>query len=99
MKAAKREGLCLLDVRAALTTGCIKQHIFNQMFFTFFELHDNIICIPRKSLTLHTRQVWPDDDEYVTVDFFRFHDDGKIIEQQDSIQKAPQKGMNKNTML
>ena len=38
-------------------------------------------------VALHTHQVWPDNDQYVTMDFFRFDKDAKIIEHWDSIQQ------------
>jgi len=38
-------------------------------------------------VSLHTHQVWPNNEEYVTMDFFRFDDNGKIVEHWDSIQK------------
>ncbi|MFT4661653.1 MAG: putative SnoaL-like aldol condensation-catalyzing enzyme [Patiriisocius sp.] len=31
-------------------------------------------------VALHTHQTWPGNDQYVTMDFFRFDDDGKIVE-------------------
>ena len=40
-------------------------------------------------VALHTHQVWPDGDEYVTMDFFRFDENGKIVEHWDSIQEIP----------
>jgi len=40
-------------------------------------------------VALHTHQTWPGGDEYVTMDFFRFDDDGKIVEHWDSIQQLP----------
>jgi predicted SnoaL-like aldol condensation-catalyzing enzyme len=49
-------------------------------------------------VALHTHQVWPDNDEYVTMDFFRFDNDAKIIEHWDSIQQIPKQSANKNTM-
>ncbi len=49
-------------------------------------------------VALHTHQTWPGDDEYVTMDFFRFDDDGKIIEHWDAIQKVPEKSQNANSM-
>lgn len=49
-------------------------------------------------VALHTHQVWPDNDEYVTMDFFRFSDDGKIVEHWDSIQQIPKKALNTNKM-
>jgi predicted SnoaL-like aldol condensation-catalyzing enzyme len=38
---------------------------------------------------LHTHQIWPADKEYVTMDFFRFDENGKIVEHWDSIQRVP----------
>ncbi|MCG9791878.1 nuclear transport factor 2 family protein [Flavobacterium algicola] len=49
-------------------------------------------------VALHTHQLWPDNDEYVTMDFFRFSDDGKIVEHWDSIQQIPKTALNTNTM-
>ncbi|MEO9894410.1 nuclear transport factor 2 family protein [Aurantibacter sp.] len=49
-------------------------------------------------VALHTHQVWPDNDEYITMDFFRFSDAGKIVEHWDSIQQIPKTAMNTNTM-
>jgi predicted SnoaL-like aldol condensation-catalyzing enzyme len=50
-------------------------------------------------VALHTHQIWPDGEEYVTMDFFRFDDNGKIIEHWDSIQKIPKESANNNTMF
>lgn len=49
-------------------------------------------------VALHTHQTWPDDQQYVTMDFFRFDDDGKIIEHWDSIQEVPTTSKNGNSM-
>ena len=49
-------------------------------------------------VTLHTHQVWPGNDQYVTMDFFRFDDNGKIVEHWDSIQQIPETTKNGNTM-
>ena len=49
-------------------------------------------------VALHTRQIWPGNDEYVTMDFFRFDDSGKIIEHWDAIQQIPAESKNGNTM-
>lgn len=50
-------------------------------------------------VALHTRQMWPDGDEYVTMDFFRFDLAGKIVEHWDSIQKVPAQSAHNNTMF
>ena len=49
-------------------------------------------------VALHTHQTWPGNDEYVTMDFFRFDTNGKIIEHWDAIQKVPNETKNDNTM-
>lgn len=49
-------------------------------------------------VALHTHQVWPDNDEYITMDFFRCDDVGKIVEHWDSIQQIPKTSSNNNTM-
>jgi predicted SnoaL-like aldol condensation-catalyzing enzyme len=49
-------------------------------------------------VALHTHQTWPDNEEYVTMDFFRFDENGKIVEHWDSIQKIPDETKNGNLM-
>lgn len=49
-------------------------------------------------VALHTHQTWPGDEEYVTMDFFRFDKNGKIIEHWDSIQQIPESAANDNKM-
>ncbi len=49
-------------------------------------------------VALHTHQRWPGGDEYVTMDFFRFDEAGKIVEHWDAIQQIPEKSANGNTM-
>ena len=49
-------------------------------------------------VALHTHQVWPGNEEYVTMDFFRFDENGKIIEHWDSMQQIPEFSANGNTM-
>jgi len=41
-------------------------------------------------VALHTHQIWgePDNKEYVTMDFFRFNENNKIVEHWDSIQEV-----------
>ncbi len=47
---------------------------------------------------LYTHQIWPDNIEYVTMDFFRFDNKGKIIEHWDAMQEIPKTSAHKNTM-
>lgn len=49
-------------------------------------------------VALHTHQTWPGNDEYVTMDFFRFDENGKIVEHWDAIQQIPGTSANGNTM-
>jgi predicted SnoaL-like aldol condensation-catalyzing enzyme len=49
-------------------------------------------------VALHTHQTWPGNDQYVTMDFFRFDEVGKIIEHWDSMQQIPEGTLNGNTM-
>ncbi|MEM7468766.1 MAG: nuclear transport factor 2 family protein [Pseudomonadota bacterium] len=49
-------------------------------------------------VALHTRQIWPGNEEYVTMDFFRFDEQGKIVEHWDAIQSIPDETKNGNTM-
>ncbi len=56
-------------------------------------------CIAEGDLVaLHTHQTWPGNDQYVTMDFFRFDNKGKICEHWDAIQQIPQKSVNPNTV-
>lgn len=49
-------------------------------------------------VALHTHQIWPGNDQYVTMDFFRFDGNGKIVEHWDSMQQIPETTKNGNTM-
>ncbi|MDO6563122.1 nuclear transport factor 2 family protein [Amphritea sp. 1_MG-2023] len=49
-------------------------------------------------VALHTHQTWPGNEEYVTMDFFRFDNNGKIVEHWDSIQEVPSESKNGNPM-
>ena len=50
-------------------------------------------------VALHTHQIWPGEEEYVTMDFFRFEAQGKIVEHWDSIQQIPEYSKNGNKMF
>lgn len=49
-------------------------------------------------VALHTHQTWPGNEHYVTMDFFRFDNNGKIIEHWDSVQEVPGETKNGNPM-
>ena len=56
-------------------------------------------CIAEGDLVaLHTHQIWPDNDQYVTMDFLRFDENGKICEHWDAIQQVPKQSANPNSM-
>ncbi len=79
-----------------------------QSFIDYFERMQNEY--PRKSITfvravaeadlvaLHTHQVWPNNDEWVTMDYFKFDENGKIVEHWDVIQQVPESSLNGNIM-
>jgi predicted SnoaL-like aldol condensation-catalyzing enzyme len=49
-------------------------------------------------VALHTHQTWPGNGEYITMDFFRFDTDGKIVEHWDAMQEVRNKTKNGNPM-
>ncbi len=49
-------------------------------------------------VALHTHQTWPGGVEYVTMDFFRFDENGKIVEHWDAMQEIPEESANGNSM-
>ncbi len=49
-------------------------------------------------VALHTHQIWPGKEEYVTMDFFRFDINSKIVEHWDSMQQIPESSANGNSM-
>jgi predicted SnoaL-like aldol condensation-catalyzing enzyme len=49
-------------------------------------------------VALHTHQTWPGNENYVTMDFFRFDNNGKIVEHWDSVQEIPGETKNGNPM-
>ncbi len=49
-------------------------------------------------VALHTHQEWPGNEEYVTMDFFRFDPNGKIVEHWDAMQQIPEFSANGNPM-
>ncbi len=56
-------------------------------------------CIAQGDLVaLHTHQIWPGNEEYITMDFLRFDKNGKIVEHWDAIQMIPEHSANGNTM-
>jgi len=50
-------------------------------------------------VALHTHQIWPGGVEYVTMDFLRFDEHGKIVEHWDAIQEVPDTSVSGNPMF
>lgn len=50
-------------------------------------------------VALHTLQTWPGNEQYVTMDFLRFDENGKIVEHWDAIQAVPDETKNGNSMV
>lgn len=50
-------------------------------------------------ISLHTHQTWPGNDQYVTMDLFRFDEAGKIVEHWDAIQQVPEDMAHGNGMV
>lgn len=75
-------------------------HYFTRMFREYPNKSINFVrAIAENDLeALHTHQVWPGNEEYVTMDFFRFDSSGKIVEHWDAMQQIPESSMNGNTM-
>ena len=48
---------------------------------------------------VHTHQIWPGDEDYVSMDVFRLDEAGKIVEHWDVMQTIPQELAHENGMF
>lgn len=73
---------------------------FNRMYSEYPEKSIEFVRTVAEGdlVALHTHQIWPGNDQYVTMDFFRFDKNGKIVEHWDSMQQIPKTSANNNTM-
>ncbi len=73
---------------------------FNRMYTEYPEKSIEFVRAVAEGdlVALHTHQIWPGNEEYVTMDFFRFDGNGKIIEHWDAMQQIPEASSHNNTM-
>jgi predicted SnoaL-like aldol condensation-catalyzing enzyme len=50
-------------------------------------------------VVVHTRQEWPGDNDWATIDIFRLDEQGKIVEHWDTVQRVPDEARNENGMF
>jgi predicted SnoaL-like aldol condensation-catalyzing enzyme len=63
------------------------------------KLHFKHVIAEGNYVVVHTRQEWPGDNDWVTIDIFRLDEHGKIVEHWDAVQRVPDQAKNQNSMV
>jgi predicted SnoaL-like aldol condensation-catalyzing enzyme len=50
-------------------------------------------------VVVHCCEEWPGDNDWASIDIFRFDDQGKIVEHWNTVQRVPDTSANENTMF
>jgi predicted SnoaL-like aldol condensation-catalyzing enzyme len=69
-----------------------KEYPGKKLFFQHVIAEGNYVVV-------HTRQQWPGDNDWATIDIFRLDDHGRIVEHWDTVQRVPDEAKHQNGMF